>query len=264
MLAKEGDATMILLPRLRVACIGHLLFAIIAFACFSAAMPAYAAVIYSQTFVPIGGNQSDPKNDGIVEYENFDLLVNSELQSITWRGLYIVGAADLLSTDFKINIFNDNHAPYGPGSLASAYTALSNQTNATLTDIPFNSSRLFVEFTYNLAVPLDLSSGLYWISIYANTSAQSADTLFYWASGDPANPKGDQFSRYAKINYPNSGCGIDSNVCPNYQTSDHYFILNGTQVSDVPIPAALPLFAAGLGAMGLMSRRKKRKATVAA
>jgi hypothetical protein len=31
----------------------------------------------------------------------------------------------------------------------------------------------------------------------------------------------------------------------------------------VPLPAALPLFAAGLGAMGLMSRRRKRKAAVA-
>jgi len=35
-------------------------------------------------------------------------------------------------------------------------------------------------------------------------------------------------------------------------------------VKPVPIPAALPLFAAGLGAMGLMSRRRKRKAAVAA
>ena len=37
-----------------------------------------------------------------------------------------------------------------------------------------------------------------------------------------------------------------------------------TPAPAVPIPAALPLFAAGLGAMGLMSRRKKRKADVAA
>jgi hypothetical protein len=35
-------------------------------------------------------------------------------------------------------------------------------------------------------------------------------------------------------------------------------------VSDVPIPAALPLFAAGLGDIGLMARPKKRKAVVAA
>jgi hypothetical protein len=33
-----------------------------------------------------------------------------------------------------------------------------------------------------------------------------------------------------------------------------------TPVSTTPLPAALPLFAAGLGAMGLFVRRKKRKA----
>ena len=37
-----------------------------------------------------------------------------------------------------------------------------------------------------------------------------------------------------------------------------------TAAAPVPIPAALPLLAAGLGAMGLTSRRKKRKAALAA
>lgn len=36
------------------------------------------------------------------------------------------------------------------------------------------------------------------------------------------------------------------------------------QVSQVPIPAALPLLAAGLGALGYMKRRQKRKAAAAA
>jgi len=36
-----------------------------------------------------------------------------------------------------------------------------------------------------------------------------------------------------------------------------------TDVADVPIPAALLLIATVLGAMGLMARRKKRKAALA-
>jgi hypothetical protein len=35
-------------------------------------------------------------------------------------------------------------------------------------------------------------------------------------------------------------------------------------ISEVPIPAALPLFATGLGALGLLGWRRKRKAALAA
>jgi hypothetical protein len=35
-------------------------------------------------------------------------------------------------------------------------------------------------------------------------------------------------------------------------------------VSTTPLPAALPLFAAGLGALGLLAQRRKRKTTIAA
>ena len=36
-----------------------------------------------------------------------------------------------------------------------------------------------------------------------------------------------------------------------------------TPASETPLPAALPLFASGLGAMGLLARRRKRKAAAA-
>jgi hypothetical protein len=38
---------------------------------------------------------------------------------------------------------------------------------------------------------------------------------------------------------------------------------NGTAISPVPLPAALPLFATGLGALGLLGWRRKRKALTA-
>ena len=36
------------------------------------------------------------------------------------------------------------------------------------------------------------------------------------------------------------------------------------QAGETPLPAALPLFASGLGAMGVLARRRKRKNAVAA
>jgi hypothetical protein len=45
---------------------------------------------------------------------------------------------------------------------------------------------------------------------------------------------------------------------------DALLTLNGTGVSAVPLPAALPLFATGLGALGLLGWRRKRKAAALA
>lgn len=49
------------------------------------------------------------------------------------------------------------------------------------------------------------------------------------------------------------------------KASGGFFVtsVNVSEVSEVPLPAALPLFAAGLSAMGLFGWRKKRKAPLA-
>jgi hypothetical protein len=50
-------------------------------------------------------------------------------------------------------------------------------------------------------------------------------------------------------------CGVTSNECTENIADAGYV----TDVSSTPIPAALPLFATGLGAMGLLGWRRKRK-----
>jgi hypothetical protein len=45
-------------------------------------------------------------------------------------------------------------------------------------------------------------------------------------------------------------------------TADDSFVIN--VISPTPLPAALPLFATGLGAMGLLGWRRKRKALAVA
>lgn len=46
----------------------------------------------------------------------------------------------------------------------------------------------------------------------------------------------------------------------NQGTGDESWALNNLDVAPVPLPAAAPLFAAVVGGLGLMSRRRKRKA----
>jgi hypothetical protein len=55
-------------------------------------------------------------------------------------------------------------------------------------------------------------------------------------------------------------CATGNNcIAGTYEMSGTFDVLNGP-VSATPLPAALPLFAGGLGMLGFISRRKKRNA----
>jgi hypothetical protein len=67
---------------------------------------------------------------------------------------------------------------------------------------------------------------------------------------------GDSFEgEYQTVNgsYHGDECCISLNV------HDIYFTVDNVSVSATPLPAAFPLFATGLGALGLLGWRKKRK-----
>jgi hypothetical protein len=55
------------------------------------------------------------------------------------------------------------------------------------------------------------------------------------------------------------GCGTDP-ICVAILTQDSFVATATAEVSATPLPAALPLFAGGLGALGLLGWRRKRKA----
>ncbi len=50
----------------------------------------------------------------------------------------------------------------------------------------------------------------------------------------------------------------------NFRNDPHFFLLDDVSVNQAtPLPAALPLFAGGLGVLGLLARRRKRKSAAA-
>jgi hypothetical protein len=55
-----------------------------------------------------------------------------------------------------------------------------------------------------------------------------------------------------------------TNLVFTFRQDPNYWSLDDVNVQAVPIPAALPLLAAGLGGIGLMARHRKRKVAAAA
>ena len=75
------------------------------------------------------------------------------------------------------------------------------------------------------------------------------ESLFWGCSGFPL-PGSDFIARDRR--FPGIGVlfGLDPNI-----------LLVQSDVETTPLPAALPLFAGGLGVMGLIVRRRKRSAS---
>jgi hypothetical protein len=121
------------------------------------------------------------------------------------------------------------------------------------------------------------------VALTATLTPNPGASSFFWDFGI-----GAPFSA-AKPSSPAGNCGVNSLTCvvdvsfapttigsvtdllvatvsenPGGVTND-IFSMSGTgvaPVSNTPLPAALPLFASGLGALGLLGWRRKRKAHI--
>ena len=86
---------------------------------------------------------------------------------------------------------------------------------------------------------VSLSSGTYYLELFA--ASGTVNVLWDQSSG-PSTA------------YAGSGNSI---------SSEYFQILGDAATSNTPLPATLPLFASGLGALGLLGWRRKRKAQAA-
>jgi hypothetical protein len=114
-------------------------------------------------------------------------------------------------------------------------------TSGSFNDSILTASPTDVNFSF---APVVLSSSnRYWIELIGNSTSS---VMWSW-SGDT------------------SGTGVSGEFLANqngvFPNSDGpYQMLVTGSIATTPLPAALPLFASGLGALGIVSWRRKRKA----
>ena len=111
-----------------------------------------------------------------------------------------------------------------------------------------------VKFTVNFATPFLLPVGHYFFVPQVQVSAPGE---FFWlSSGAPLPPDLQGWIRNANLDPDWLRDGTD--IVGGTARFNFAFSLDGEVIT--PLPAALPLFASGLGALGLLGWRRKRKA----
>ena len=89
--------------------------------------------------------------------------------------------------------------------------------------------------------------------------------FFQLSLSDPTSSVFSDLSLPAFLNFASFGGGKNFIVAFNGDVSPHAILghLTDVSVAETPLPAALPLFASVLGAIGFFAHRRKRKAAVA-
>ncbi len=144
----------------------------------------------------------------------------------------------------NISLWSDNGGP-GPGSsLASLGTILDSALSGSATTYTFSGLSQSVAANTRYWIELatsNQSSALWW---YTDNTAGIGVSGEYW------------LTNYSPGVVPNAG---NTNYLPF-----PYEMTVSASASATPLPAALPLFASGLGGLGLLGWRRKRKAALAA
>jgi len=113
-----------------------------------------------------------------------------------------------------------------------------------------------VKFTVNFTTPFNLPAGHYFFV----PQVQTFSGEFFWLSAPSSQFPGDLQAWIRNEKLAPDWLRIGTDIVGG-TTFDMAFSLNGESV--VPLPAALPLFATGLGALGLLGWRRKRKSAAA-
>jgi hypothetical protein len=170
---------------------------------------------------------------GWTVYNSFTLSNTDTVTGLTYDSQFLSGLASYVSTNWSIWSTN----PYTSFASGPAYSGTLTGVNSA----DANSMTL----TTITGLSVVLTAGTYWIGLSNNLSGS------------------DDQSSYGAVSSLNTGTStyqlLGDGERLNNPANQEAFTIDGTSgISATPLPAGLPLFAGGLGAMGLLGWRKKR------
>jgi hypothetical protein len=152
-------------------------------------------------------------------------------------------------------IGNDSSALNGTISFQLSDSANAGNNNQSPLSLISGSTVLYAKNT--VGVPSTSQS-----SLTTYTITLSASDFYTGNSGDQTDPTNGTVTNTELATVLGSltqlAIGLDWNVGDDFSTLDNVVLTAGPP-SATPLPAALPLFAGGLGMIGFLSHRKKRK-----
>jgi hypothetical protein len=212
-------------------------------------------VVYSQPLqtplVDVGGFYTPTGN--FQTADTFNLAQGASINSIQWFGSYengnSVGFPTATATDFVLvlgicrasDCLSNNDADSIPGfpllevSPSMAHETFLGTSTSVNVEGDFPSSSSNYSYQVNLSVPLQLSSGQYFLTILPQLAAGDVDWSFDAGTG------GDGISQ-----------GLNPSLTDNF---DLAFTLNGTPTANVPEPSSMLLLSLGLALICLRAVR---------
>ncbi len=185
-----------------------------------------------------------------------------------------LGALPANAATFDLTFTNTvlpNNGCCGPFNVSATLNAFFDGTNYIVTGITGTVSEGSPATTFNIIglLPANNNNGYFgWDNVIATTGGSAPFGLtiggiVFTAAGpdyyaaDPSNPVSPaEFNIFTDNNGSTLLTMASNNVNAPFN-GDLSIVESST--SETPLPAALPLFATGLGALGLLARRRKRK-----
>jgi len=149
----------------------------------------------------------------------------------------------------------------GGTNLSGTPANVSNSHNPSIYQFEWNGGNLTIEelLGNNGTGTIDVELGLLSSGLSANNISLSSPLATVSISGGPSSTPTDIITN---LNLA-AGTYVLDNFVAGSLTDPNYAVLFAP-VSATPLPAALPLFVGGLGVLGLLGRRRKRKSAAVA